>query len=219
VQEAKRSAWTVVYTSQARALTDDVLTVSFVSQNDVDAFKQGGPSGVSEVLRNAIIQVLGLRVKFIARAEGPAAAPVAEGAPAAAPFDGPEPVEPIRDEPEPPELVEPAPPPPAVVPAPKAQAATQSQAASAPAKPAAEPAPAKPAVDAQGWAVAEIPQDDAPTQKAASQKHVPKPKAEPVASTEPARYGESVVRELLGANFIEEQAIAPKVVPRPNEAE
>ena len=53
--------------------------------------------------------------------------------------------------------------------------------------------------------MAEIPQDDAPTKK-----HVPKPKAEPVASTEPARYGESVVREMLGASFIEEQAIAPK---------
>jgi DNA polymerase-3 subunit gamma/tau len=227
VQEAKRSAWAVVYTSQPRVLTDDVLTVSFVSQNDVDAFKQGGPSGVSEVLRNAIIEVLGLRVKFIARAEGPSAAPVAEGAPAAAaapaPFDGPEPVEPVRDEPEPPELVEPAPPPPAVVPAAKAQAATKPPAAikppadSAPVKPAAEPAasaPTKPAVDAAGWAVAEIPQDDAPTTK-----HVPKPKVGTVASTEPARYGESVVRELLGANFIEEQVIAPKVVPRPSEAE
>jgi hypothetical protein len=45
------------------------------------------------------------------------------------------------------------------------------------------------------------------------------PKVEPVASTEPARYGESVVRELLGASFIEEQAIAPKVVPRASEAE
>ena len=229
VQEAKRSAWTVVYTSQARALTDDVLTVSFVSQNDVDAFKQGGPSGVSEVLRNAIIQVLGLRVKFIARAEGPAAAPVAEGAPAApAPSDEPEPVEPIRDEPEPPELVEPAPRP-KVEPPPVAEAVPEALEGRAPKRPAresslrepqgAEPPAAKPAVDAQGWAVAEIPQDDAPTKK-----HVPKPKPEPVASTEPARteparYGESVVRELLGASFIEEQAIAPKVVPRPAEGE
>jgi DNA polymerase III subunit gamma/tau len=203
VQEAKRSAWTVVYTSQARALTDDVLTVSFVSQNDVDAFKQGGPTGVSEVLRNAIIQVLGLRVKFIARAEGPAAAPVAEGAPAAAaPSDEPEPVEPIRDEPEPPELVEPAPTP--KVEPPVAEERVEPV----------ETSPAKPAVDAAGWAVAEIPQDDEPTKK-----HVPKPKVEPVASTEPARYGESVVRELLGASFIEEQAIAPKVVPRPAEGE
>jgi DNA polymerase-3 subunit gamma/tau len=28
------------------------------------------------------------------------------------------------------------------------------------------------------------------------------------------RYGESVVREILGASFIEEQAVAPRVAPR-----
>jgi hypothetical protein len=37
-------------------------------------------------------------------------------------------------------------------------------------------------------------------------------------STEPltgeaARYGESVVREILGASFIEEQPVVPKVMP------
>jgi len=32
-----------------------------------------------------------------------------------------------------------------------------------------------------------------------------------------ARYGEAVVRELLGANFIEEQQVAPRVVPVPRE--
>lgn len=31
------------------------------------------------------------------------------------------------------------------------------------------------------------------------------------------RYGEAVVRELLGANFIEETEIAPKVTPQPSE--
>jgi DNA polymerase-3 subunit gamma/tau len=210
VQEAKRSAWAIVYTSQPRALADDVLTVSFVSQNDVDAFKQGGPSGVSEVLRTAIIQVLGLRVKFIARVEGPAAAPVAEGAPV-------EPVEPIRDEPEPPERVE------------LVETSPTKPTETSPTKPT-ETSPTKlkdraqevstsstRVVDAQGWAVAEIPQDDAPTAKAPRARSVPK--VEAAASTAPARYGESVVRELLGANFIEEQAIAPKVVPRPAEGD
>ncbi len=170
-----------------------MLTVSFVSQNDVDAFKQGGPTGVSEVLRNAIIEVLGLRVKFIARAEGPAA-PRRHGRAGARRADS-------RRA--------------------RAAGARGARAGHSPRscrsdRPAqsSSRAAAKPAVDAQGWAVAEIPQDEAPTKK-----HVPKPKAEPVASTEPARYGESVVRELLGANFIEEQAIAPKVVPRPAEGE
>ena len=35
------------------------------------------------------------------------------------------------------------------------------------------------------------------------------------AATDSARYGESVVRELLGASFIEEQPVTPRVVPRP----
>ena len=47
--------------------------------------------------------------------------------------------------------------------------------------------------------------------------------AEPAARKRPApiatadgkqRYGESVVREILGASFIEEQTVAPRVAPR-----
>jgi len=34
------------------------------------------------------------------------------------------------------------------------------------------------------------------------------------ATMDKARYGESVVREILGASFIEEQAVAPRVTPR-----
>ena len=32
-----------------------------------------------------------------------------------------------------------------------------------------------------------------------------------------ARYGESVVRELLGASFIEEEPLKPRVVPVPRD--
>ena len=46
-------------------------------------------------------------------------------------------------------------------------------------------------------------------------------KAQPPKAAAPdhdsARYGEAVVRELLGANFIEEQQVAPRVVPVPRE--
>ena len=153
VQKAKMSAWTVVYTSQVRALEGDVLTLTFVSQNDVDSFKQqqqGPGDSVSEYLRKAIVEVLGLRVKFIARAENPAPEPVVA-------------------------------------------------------------APSAPETDASGWAVAAIPESE-PTTPA---PRAPRPKAEPAAPKEPARYGESVVRELLGASFIEEEQVAPRVVPRP----
>jgi DNA polymerase-3 subunit gamma/tau len=69
--------------------------------------------------------------------------------------------------------------------------------------------------DAEGWAVTAIPQSEPVTPPAGERK--PRPaKAPPEKPTdEKARYGESVVRELLGASFIEEQDVAPRVVPVP----
>ncbi|WP_374007931.1 DNA polymerase III subunit gamma and tau [Leifsonia sp. LS-T14] len=81
VQRAKRSAWMVVFTAQVRSLNGDVLTLSFPSDNDVQSFRQpdaGGAPGVSEYLREAIVEVLGIRVKFIARADS---APGSGGSP------------------------------------------------------------------------------------------------------------------------------------------
>ncbi|RFA22825.1 DNA polymerase III subunit gamma and tau [Subtercola boreus] len=71
VGKANRAAWIVVYTGSVRALAGDVLTLTFPSQNDVDNFKQqhSPGQGVSEFLRQAIVDVLGLRVKFIARVD------------------------------------------------------------------------------------------------------------------------------------------------------
>jgi DNA polymerase-3 subunit gamma/tau len=72
VQRAKRSAWSVVVTAQVTALREDVLTLTFPSQQDVASFKEmSDPSNsVSELLRQAIVDVLGLRVKFVARGPG-----------------------------------------------------------------------------------------------------------------------------------------------------
>jgi DNA polymerase-3 subunit gamma/tau len=53
---------------------DDVLTLKFLSQNDLDAFKNA--SGASDILRKAIFDVLGIQVKFKAQIE--AAAPIVE---------------------------------------------------------------------------------------------------------------------------------------------
>jgi DNA polymerase III subunit gamma/tau len=121
------------------------LVVGFPSDNDVANFKQSGPgaTGVSEFLRTAILQVLGLRVKFIAKSDV-----VREQAP-------------VVDSP--------------------------------------------PADD--GWAVTAIPgAEPAQAPRAAVVK-------EPVKDDGPERYGESVVREMLGASFIEEQPLRPRVVP------
>jgi DNA polymerase-3 subunit gamma/tau len=172
VVKENRNAWMVVYTSQARALDADVLTVTFPNESDVASFKkpQGPGESVSEILRSAILAVLGLRVKFIAKVEPTLAAIAVEE-------DAPDPTEPD----------------------------------------------AEPAVDAEGWAVAEIPGSvDAPVvvadvkPLAPAGPSTPPTKAVTSSAPEPQRYGESVVREILGASFIEEQAVAPRVTPREN---
>jgi DNA polymerase-3 subunit gamma/tau len=148
VQRTKRSAWAVVYTSHPRALEGDVLTLSFVSRSDVESFRQTAPTGgVSEVLRSAILEVLGLRVKFLPKVDGGQAA-----------------AEPVPDH-EPVETVEP-------------------------------PVPT-------GWG--------APAPAAARPpevRHPPSPVTAPVG--EQQRYGEAVVREILGASFLEETVVAPR---------
>lgn len=290
VQSAKRSAWMVVFTAQVRSLNDDVLSLSFPSDNDVASFRQqGAGQGVSEYLRQAIVDILGIRVKFIARADG---AP-APSAPAAA---TPAVARPAGAAPAPSAAAAAAPP----VPAPAAPSATAAMAPESPKratqKPAAQsateqsataqngtaqnataqkPATQKPA--AQGpsaqkasthkppvqasaamttsWATVAIPgsgaatEADAPSVDAGSAPddvpfdEVPPPETEPPfeppvpqepaepapgrsetlverAATvsparptpkfqEPQRYGESVVREILGASFIEEQPVQP----------
>jgi len=189
-----------VFTASVRDLRDDVLTLTFSSQNDVDAFKQSSPTGdsVSEHLRTAILGVLGLRVKYIAKVDAGGAAPAA-AAPAAAPVAPVVPASggwavaqiPQSDE-LPPEDDSPAEP------------AWASSGATAPAPPVAAPA--------------------APTASAAPAPAQPAPAAAPAAPLRAAppapsagenqRYGEAVVREILGASFIEEQPYVQRVIPR-----
>lgn len=195
VQKAKRTAWMVVYTATPRALNDDVLTLSFPSETDVNNFKERPTSGdsVSEQLRTAITAVLGIRVKFVARVDAAAVAPAAT------------PAEPAAAEP--------------AVPAdnggwnvaaiPGSEAAALAAAAdaadegapAAPNTPSASDSTAETAIGA--GAVGEVRNDLAPEVKRAD--------ARPSAAR--ARYGEAVVRELLGANFIEEQDLAPRDRP------
>jgi DNA polymerase-3 subunit gamma/tau len=176
VQRARRSAWAVVYTSHPRDLKGDVLTLSFVSRGDVESFRQASPTGggVSEVLRTAILEVLGVRVKFLPKVDGaerpaaPAAQPVQPDAVAPASWGSP-----------PPEDV--PPPEPDYGPEPEYEAAPEQAAQPQPAQPKRAAAPAA--------------------------RRTP-----PVRPDEAERYGESVVREILGASFLEETVISPSEV-------
>jgi DNA polymerase-3 subunit gamma/tau len=198
VQRAKRSAWAVVYTSYPLALKGDVLTLAFVSRSDVEGFKRAVPTGggVSEVLRTAILDVLGVRVKFLPRVDGgaarseptPASAPVAE-----VPPDDPDDVPPPPD---PAERV--------VAPVVATPAAVVTPAVPVPAA-VAEPLP--PA----GWgavAPAPVPEPEPQPEPEPIDPVVTSP-VPPIRPDEAQRYGESVVRELLGASFLEETVIVP----------
>jgi DNA polymerase III subunit gamma/tau len=89
LQRTKRSAWIVAVTAQVREFRDgEVLVLTFPSEQDVAGFRGGAPGqSVSELLRRAITDVLGVTVKFIAKADGGpargsgAASPAGAGAP------------------------------------------------------------------------------------------------------------------------------------------
>jgi DNA polymerase-3 subunit gamma/tau len=256
VEKTKRSSWMVVFASQARALNGDVLTVAFQSETDATRFKeqlQGAGESVSEHLRRAILDVLGIRVKFIARVES--GGPVEDLAPPPEPdYEPSDPYDPGPVEAAPvipPAAERPAPPSgrPQTAPQPRAEpqrpAAQPPRAAEPPksAPPAPEAARTQPATG--GWSVVKIPQpepsgdDVAPAGSAVPRTEPPRqstppaptpapravpptpPQQSPAPSQAPQRpqaerspderrrYGESVVREILNASFIEEQKIAP----------
>ena len=213
-KSAGRRPWTVVSTTSVHAFDGEVLTLGFTNENDVVSFRPapGAPAGesVSEHLRAAILEVLGVRVKFLPRVDAPEPDP--ETAPA----------------------LDAAPPAPVEAPAPKATTPAPAPKATTPA-PAPEPvAPAQPESGGSGWTVTAIPGAGDPTSTPAK----PAPKSRPTkaapatapattetAQAEPARkssattasgsarYGEAVVREILGANFLEEHSLAPQDRP------
>lgn len=184
VGRKKRAAWAVAFTAKPMGLKGDVLALAFPSQNDVENFRkpQSADQSVSEILRNAIVDVLGIRVKFIAKPDAAAAAAATAEESTGEPRDAPD-----------------------------------------------ESAKPEPQKDGSGWAVAAIPQSEPSPQDDArdepKSESGPKSKPEPAARAEAAqskaknpagakqRYGEAVVREILGANFIEEKTVAPRVTP------
>ncbi|MFM9920558.1 DNA polymerase III subunit gamma and tau [Lacisediminihabitans sp. H27-G8] len=202
VEKAKRTAWMVVYTATPLALRDgNILDLSFASQTDVDALKQRTTpgEGISDYLKQAVYDVLGFRPLLTARAETSRA-------------------EPSRAE---------APPAPAAARPPVADGPPSSQEPPEQTEPDIEP----PAPSGATWETAVITDSEPETKPkpVAEKKRMPEPVIAPVEKTEPAapkrpapvamadgkqRYGESVVREILGASFIEEQTVTPRVAPR-----
>ena len=229
VQKAKRSAWMVVYTATPLALRDgNILDLAFVSQTDVDALKQRTTpgEGISDFLKQAVYDVLGFRPLLTARAEvARAEAARVEAAPtkadraeesvgltrAAEPSAPPTTARPpVADEPpavqdaqEPPEPTEPD------IEPPVPSGVTWETAVITDAEPETKRRPETKRAPEQV-----VTKADKPAVAVAAESAAPK-RAAPVAlANGKQRYGESVVREILGANFIEEQPVAPRVAPR-----
>jgi DNA polymerase-3 subunit gamma/tau len=187
LEDVSRSSWMLASGARIAALDDDVLTLAFASPSDVAKFKQlAAGKGPSEDLRQAILAVLGIRVKYIARHDpiggpggpgdaggsgvpgGPAPAGTAGEAPAAGPATSASSVPPAS-----------APAAPAAAPSastPGTGGARASAPASSASRPSAAPRAAAPASGARAartsasatasavpvtdWAVAPIPTDD-----------------------------------------------------------
>jgi DNA polymerase-3 subunit gamma/tau len=223
VQQHRRSSWAIVFTTTPAALADDVLTIAFPTEADASAFKhRAAPAdSVSEHVRTAIQQVLGVRVKFIVRVDAAADAAPAPAAPAATP------AAPAASAPPKPAAQKPAPKqsPAAPAAAPVTDwvvAPIPTSAAPASAAPASGPAAPSP-VSTPSVASAESPAsapEPATTESATAEPATPERAAPPPTATaapHPAevdgrqRYGEAVVREVLGATFLAEETIAPLV--------
>ncbi|MER3388846.1 MAG: hypothetical protein RJQ01_02325, partial [Microcella sp.] len=205
VETIRRNSWTVVYTATPVALDDDVLTLSFTAEREAASFKErtSPADSVSEHLRTAIQGELGHRVKYRVRIDPPARSSSAPE-PATSPASDPPADPPADPEPAPPSAPPPTP------------RTTTSHGAS--------PQTTSSVTD---WSVAAIPgsppRDAAPADSsgAPDQESQDTPAAAPApAAARPApvsevggkqRYGESVVREVLGARFLSEEVLEPAV--------
>lgn len=59
-----RSAWLVVNPQTPISFDGQVLDILFANEHDKNVFKDGGPNSPSELLRKAIVEVLGVRVQY-----------------------------------------------------------------------------------------------------------------------------------------------------------
>lgn len=150
LENISRPSWLVASNARVLAFEGDVLTVAFQSQSDVAKFKKlNAGAGVSEDLRTAILAVLGVRVKYLAR------------------HDSDEP--PAGDGPPPPDDDDAPPPPDHRPPATKATERSASERSAPPAVADPQPRQSRPQQSAAPsgasvteWAVATIPSEGEP---------------------------------------------------------
>ncbi|RQP10998.1 MAG: DNA polymerase III subunit gamma and tau [Microbacteriaceae bacterium] len=220
VQGIKRGSWMVVYTSTPRAYdgANEVLTLTFPSDNDVQSFRQsqGAGESVSEHLRQAIVKVLGVRVKFIARVEGGAAGPAASGPASGAAAPRPAEQRPAASRPEPAPVATGW----NVTPIPGSTPASAPSDDDAP-----PPADEEPPPPDDEPPYPDPAERSAPAQRPAPSQAAPQAAGKPAAPAQkpaqrvssnpnrPGRYGEAVVREVLKASFIEEVQLNPRDRP------
>jgi len=234
----------VVFTAKPLELRNDkILVLSFPSQRDVDALKERSApgEGVGDYLKKAFVHVLGFEPALMAKVEGTSAAPPAAAPQQSAPAPAASPAHVSASEPstqprssnqtpaaadEGPETEEPAP-------AEDREPGGWAVAAIPESEPESE---ADPSMARSGAAAALAKQSEAPAANPAPSTEAPAstsptpaaevpataPDARPsisaaAAQMDRSRYGESVVRELLNATFIEEQQVAPRVTPQPRD--
>ena len=204
IQAKSRAAWLVVVAAQVRSLEDDVLTLVFSNEADAASFRpqKGVPGGVHEILRQSILDTLGVRVSFKVSSDSSATAPIdkvstATDAVASSPTAPREFATPAPADEEPPLPEEP------------------------PVDLSEEPPLDESADD--GWDVVAIPSGTPAALDDELSTNSKTPVEPEVADTgaqlsaeeaelQDRRYGEAVVREILDAKFISEEVTAPTPV-------
>ncbi len=196
LQNANRMAWIVVTSATVREYDGDVVTLVFASETDAASFRPqpGVPGGVHEKLRQSISAVTGESPKFRVSVEGTPTAAI-DTAHTSAPKD------------------EKSPAPPATT----GQTSPAEPARFADGEPPAKPAPVVvPDAPGDDWAVVDIPgADEAPTDTAEDSSAGEVSTSSTAdssagdSSADDGRYGESVVRDLLGATLLKEERTGP----------
>ncbi|GAA3643826.1 hypothetical protein GCM10022200_29740 [Microbacterium awajiense] len=225
-----RSSWLVVSAAEVADYADDVLTLSFRSASDMAKFKQrSAGAGPSEDLRQAILGELGVRVKYLARHD-----PVSDGgAPSAPARPSSPPTEPAAQAAAPSRPSAPAratsPSSSAPVtewavaaipadgdPAPPAALAVDDDPEDAARAPVATIAPPREGEVLPADEVAESDVDESADSGdgplSVADDDVPSAVAPPRPTSRPGgaqRYGEAVVRQVLGATFVREEPYEP----------
>jgi len=183
IEASKRAAWLVVSTAEVRDYADEVLTLVFARETDAAAFRPqpGVPGGVHEITRQSIQKVLGANVKFRLSVEGTRTQPVDAPLPdtEVIPVSAPQSVTSVAPE------LEPA-----------TDVAAEPEGWSTVQIPGSKPKPEFADADADADA------DAGTTAGADASPAVIDADDESKADT---RYGESLVREVLGATFISEE--------------